>query len=194
VQPRRLILASASPRRRELLGQLDLAFDVQPADADESIRPGEEPRAYVQRIAELKASLVAARVPGAVVLGADTAVVMDGEVLGKPASADAARRMLASLSGRSHLVLTGVAVAGAYQASQVVETSIDIRALSPKEIDWYVRTGEPMDKAGGYGAQGAGSFLIQSIRGSFSNVVGLPLTETLALLGAAGVALPWNHR
>jgi septum formation protein len=193
VAPVRLILASASPRRRQLLEQLGLKFEIRPANADESIRAGEMAAAYVERVAVLKASKVASAAPDAVTLGADTAVAISGEILGKPESPEAARRMLTRLSGRSHLVLTAVALAGAYRFSRVVETQINFRILSPREIDWYIGTGEPMDKAGAYGAQGIGGFLIQSIRGSYSNVVGLPLAETLLLLGEAGVPLPWRE-
>jgi septum formation protein len=192
VAPVRFILASASPRRSQLLEQLGIEFEVQSADVDESIRPGEAAAAYVERLAGLKAGEVAARSSGSLTLGADTAVAIAGEVLGKPQSADAAYRMLTLLSGRSHRVLTGIALAGAQQCSRVVETEIDFRALSTPEIDWYIRTGEPMDKAGAYGAQGIGSFLIHAIRGSYSNVVGLPLEETLEMLSRAGVPLPWS--
>jgi septum formation protein len=192
VPPARLILASASPRRRELLEQLGLKFEVRPANVDESIQAGEVPPAYVERVAKLKAGQVAAQVPQALVLGADTAVVVDGKILGKPRSSDDARRMLALLSGRSHAVLTGIALDGTHQSSRVVESQIDFRILSPGEIDWYIRSREPMDKAGAYGAQGVGSFLIKSVRGSYSNVVGLPLAETLLLLNGAGVSFPWS--
>lgn len=158
------------------------------------MREAEAPDAYVERLAALKATTVALRAPEAVALGADTAVVLGGEVLGKPESAEDARRMLRSLSGRSHLVLTAVALAGAYRRGCVVETRVDFRALSASQIDWYLGTGEPMDKAGGYGAQGAGSVLIRAIHGSYSNVVGLPLAETVSLLDEAGVPLPWSGR
>jgi septum formation protein len=190
--PIRLILASASPRRYQLLAQLGLEFEIQPADVDESIQPGESPAAYVERVAKLKASEVARRAPDAVALGADTVVVIGGEILGKPRTAEVATQMLTRLSGCAHLVLTGVALAGAHRASQLVQTKVDFRALSPREINWYVRTGEPMDKAGGYAAQGVGGFLVQAVHGSYSNVVGLPLAETLALLAQAGVGLPWG--
>ena len=140
-----------------------------------------------------KAEHVAAQMPQVLILGADTAVVVDGRILGKPQSPDDARRMLTLLSGRSHAVLTGIALAGTHQSSRVVESQIEFRILSRREIDWYIRTGEPMDKAGAYGAQGIGSFLIQSVHGSYSNVVGLPLAETLLLLNRAGVSFPWSE-
>jgi len=140
-----------------------------------------------------KAEHVAAQMPQVLILGADTAVVVDGRILGKPQSPDDARRMLTLLSGRSHAVLTGIALAGTHQSSRVVESQIEFRILSRREIDWYIRTGEPMDKAAAYGAQGVGSFLIQSVHGSFSNVIGLPLAETLLLLNRAGVSFPWSE-
>jgi len=192
VPPVQLILASSSPRRRQLLELLGLKFEVRSANIDESIQGGETPSAYVERVAMLKAVRVATQMPQALILGADTAVVVDGRVLGKPQSPADARRMLTLLSGRSHAVLTGIALAGTHQSSRIVESQIDFRVLSRGEIDWYIRTGEPMDKAGAYGAQGIGSFLIQSVHGSYSNVVGLPLAETLLLLNRAGVSFPWS--
>jgi len=176
------------------LEQLGLSFEVQSAAVDESMRSAETPDRYVKRLAALKASAVASRAPDAVTLGADTAVVVAGEALGKPESPDDARRMLRLLSGRSHLVLTAVALEGAHRDACLVETRVDFRGLSAREIDWYVGTGEPMDKAGGYGAQGIGSFLIRAVHGSYSNVVGLPLAETLSLLAEAQVPLPWSRR
>ncbi|HKD40398.1 MAG TPA: Maf family protein [Myxococcaceae bacterium] len=190
--PVQLILASSSPRRRQLLELLGLKFEVRSANIDESIQGGETPSAYVERVAMLKAVRVATQMPQALILGADTAVVVDGRILGKPQSPADARRMLTLLSGRSHAVLTGIALAGTHQSSRIVESQIDFRVLSRGEIDWYIRTGEPMDKAGAYGAQGIGSFLIQSVHGSYSNVVGLPLAETLLLLNRAGVSFPWS--
>ena len=190
--PVQLILASSSPRRRQLLELLGLKFEVRSANIDESIQGGETPSAYVERVAMLKAVRVATQMPQALILGADTAVVVDGRILGKPQSPADARRMLTLLSGRSHAVLTGIALAGTDQSSRIVESQIDFRVLSRGEIDWYIRTGEPMDKAGAYGAQGIGSFLIQSVHGSYSNVVGLPLAETLLLLNRAGVLFPWS--
>jgi len=192
VPPVQLILASSSPRRRQLLELLGLKFEVRSANIDESIQGGETPSAYVERVAMLKAVRVATQMPQALILGADTAVVVDGRILGKPQSPADARRMLTLLSGRSHAVLTGIALAGTHQSSRIVESQIDFRVLSRGEIDWYIRTGEPMDKAGAYGAQGIGSFLIQSVHGSYSNVVGLPLAETLLLLNRAGVLIPWS--
>ena len=187
----RLVLASQSPRRRELLAQLGLALDVRPSNADESVRPGEPPRDYVLRVAREKARAVA----GDLVLAADTAVVLGDEVLGKPAGADDARRMLRALSGTDHEVLTAVVVrraAPALELDAVVATRVRFARLGPREIDWYVATGEPLDKAGAYAIQGAGGAFVLGVEGSVSNVVGLPLAETAALLRRAGLALPWE--
>ena len=189
----RLVLASQSPRRRELLEGLGLALDVRPSNADESLRPDEAPAEYVLRVARDKARAV----PGDVVLGADTAVVVRGVVLGKPAGPDDARRMLRTLSGSVHEVLTGVCVrrnAGALgvELDAVVTTEVRFARLTGAQIDWYVSTGEPLDKAGAYAIQGAGGAFVAAIEGSVSNVVGLPLGETLELLRRAGLPLPWE--
>jgi septum formation protein len=191
--PQRLVLASQSPRRRELLAQLGLDFEVRPADADEAVLPGEAPRAYVLRVAREKARAV----EGALVLAADTAVVLGDEVLGKPEGPDDARRMLRALSGTRHAVLTGVCVrrtsgALAVELDAVVSTAVTFAPLSAAQIDWYVRTGEPLDKAGAYAIQGAGGAFVVGVEGSVSNVVGLPLAETAALLDRAGLDLPWG--
>lgn len=189
-----LVLASGSPRRRAFLEQLGLSFSVVPADLDESVHAGELPAAYVERLAREKAQAVAARHPGQPVLAADTTVVLAERVLGKPADPAEARLMLRDLCGREHRVLTGVALAGRSIRTRVVETFVELREASDAEIAWYVDTGEPLDKAGAYAIQGVGGFLVRGIRGSYSNVVGLPLAETLALLEAEGVALPWRAR
>ncbi len=189
--PPRLVLASQSPRRRELLEQLGLAFEVRPAHADETVHPGETASDYVLRVARDKARAVA----GEIVLAADTAVVLGGEVLGKPRDAADARRMLAALSDTAHEVLTGVCVrrsAVRIEASTVVSSSVRFARLSPPQIDWYVRTREPLDKAGAYAIQGAGGAFVLSVEGSVSNVVGLPLAETAELLRRAGFPLPWE--
>lgn len=193
MQPR-LVLASRSPRRRELLEQLGLALEVRPTDADETVLPGEAPRDYVLRVAREKARASG----GAVVLAADTAVVLGDEVLGKPADAGEARRMLERLSGTRHEVLTGVCVrkasaALAVELDAVVATTVRFARLSPAEIAWYVGTGEPLDKAGAYAIQGAGGAFVLEVSGSVSNVVGLPLAETAALLRRAGFPLPWDE-
>ena len=191
--PPRLVLASQSPRRRELLGQLGLAFEVRPAHADEAVLAGEAPGDYVLRVAREKARAVA----GDVVLAADTAVVLGGDVLGKPRDAGDAARMLAALSGTDHEVLTGVCVrrtAVRIEASLAVATTVRFARLSPAQIAWYVATREPLDKAGAYAIQGAGGAFVERVDGSVSNVVGLPLSETAELLRRAGFPLPWEPR
>jgi septum formation protein len=190
-----LVLASGSPRRRAFLEQLGLTFTVSPADLDERVLPGEAPEAYVARLAREKALAVRSRVgqsPGARVLAADTTVVLEAQILGKPAGEAEARTMLRSLCGREHRVLTGVALAGREVSGTVVETFVRFRDATDAELAWYVATQEPLDKAGAYAIQGVGGFLVEAIRGSYSNVVGLPLAETLALLAADGLALPWH--
>jgi len=187
-------LASASPRRRELLEGLGFRFGVRPAKIDESTRSGESARDYVLRLAVEKARWISAQSPEAIVLGADTAVVLDGEILGKPGGEAEAIRILRMLSGKSHTVLTAIAVCGPMEDAAVVSTRVQFRSLLDEEIDWYVKTQEPFDKAGGYAIQGIGSFLVQEIEGSFSNVVGLPLSETLQMLGRAGMKFPWTPR
>ncbi len=187
-----LVLASASPRRRELLGQLGLRFTVAAADIDETPHPAEAPEAYVLRLAREKARAVAGRFPGAWVLAADTTVVLGPELLGKPRDEAEARAMLARLSGRTHEVHTGVALAGRAEEALVVRTRVTFRTLSAGEIAWYAGTGEPLDKAGAYAVQGKGGFLVAAVEGSPTNVIGLPLGETLALLERAGVPLPWR--
>jgi septum formation protein len=199
-----LVLASQSPRRRELLEQLGIPLVVRPAHADEAVLPGEAARDYVLRVAREKARLSSraeareGAVAGAIVLAADTAVVLRGEVLGKPADAEDARRMLRALSGTVHEVLTGVCVRRAADASAleldvVVATEVRFAPLSPAEVDWYVATGEPLDKAGAYAIQGAGGAFVVRVDGSVSNVVGLPLAETAGLLRRAGYPLPWER-
>jgi septum formation protein len=184
----RLILASASPRRMHLLREAGYVFEVDPAHVDESELSGEAPCAYVVRVAALKARAVAARHPDDIVLAADTTVVIDGDMLGKPADDNDARRMLGRLSGRTHEVLTGVVLIRAGgQASATVRTGVRFRALAPEEIDWYVASGEPRDKAGAYGVQGLASRFVASVEGSYSNVVGLPVGEVRALLEAEGL-------
>ena len=180
--PLRLVLASASPRRAELLASIGVHPEVVPVDVDESRHPGEDPAAYVVRVARAKAAAGLAARPGAVVLAADTTVALDGEPLGKPADGDDARRMLAALSGRTHQVLTAVvATTGeAVTATSPVATDVDRTAvtfvdLDPRWIDWYVATGEPLDKAGAYGIQGAGGAFVARVDGNVQTVVGLSL-------------------
>jgi septum formation protein len=190
--PRPLVLASASPRRQALLAQLGLIFLVDPADVDESAEPRESPRTYVMRLAQQKAEAVSRRHPGSVVLGADTTVALEGEVLGKPRDVAEAQAMLARLKGRTHHVFTAVATAGPHRAVESVETRVTLAQVSPQALAYYAASGEPLDKAGAYALQGLGGFLVERISGSHSNVIGLPLVETLALLQAAGVQLPWE--
>jgi septum formation protein len=174
-----LILASASPRRSEILRAAGWEFTVAAADVDETPFPDEAPADYVERLAQAKASAVAVGHPGRLVLGADTTVVIDGEILGKPVDAEDARRMLRLLSGRWHQVLTGVALIriGADPLERVTHQTTEVKfaPLSGEEIDWYVGTGEPMDKAGAYAVQGQGAIFIEQIRGDYWNVVGLPI-------------------
>jgi len=190
--PPPLVLASSSPRRRALLEQLGIPLRVEPPDVDESVRPAESAASYVLRMAREKAAAVQDRHRGSTVLGADTSVVRDGEVLGKPGSTDEALAMLRSLAGRSHAVLTAVAVPGAGET--LVTAEVRFARASEQELRWYVETGEPLDKAGAYAVQGIGGFLVERIEGSVSAVVGLPLVETLALLRRAGYILPWERR
>ncbi len=184
----RLVLASASPRRRELLASAGLDVDVDPVDVDERQIAGEAPAAYVERVARLKASAGAARHPERVVVGADTAVVIDGDVLGKPRDAADAGSMLRRLSGRDHDVMTGVAVARAGRVESFVERSrVSMSPLSGSEIEAYVATGEPFDKAGAYAIQGGAGRFITGCDGSYSNVVGLPVEALLVFLGLTGL-------
>ncbi len=194
-QPAPLVLASASPRRREILATLGLSFRVVPSGADESRRGGEDALGWVRRAARDKAEEVSARVTGpAFVLGADTVVVVDGEPLGKPADDGEGRVMLRRLSGRWHEVATALAVARAGQGvedEETVVTRVRFRELSDAEIDGYVASGEGRDKAGGYAVQGLGSGLVAEIGGSYHNVVGLPAAEVLLLLRRAGALEAW---
>ena len=184
----RLILASASPRRMDLLRDAGYVFDVEPAHVDESELPGEPPGTYVVRVASMKARTVAARHPDDAVLAADTTVVVDGAMLTKPADDADAKRMLGLLSGRTHDVLTGVVLVRAGRASSaVVDTRVRFRPLEAGEIDWYVASGEPRDKAGAYGVQGLAARFVESVEGSYSNVVGLPVEAVRPLLEAEGL-------
>jgi septum formation protein len=195
----RLVLASGSPRRRELLALLGVPFDVIPVDLDESARPGESPHDLVRRLAIDKAGSVAVSdldvIDGGasadvVVLAADTTVEVAGEILGKPVDADDARRMLRSLSARTHQVHTAVAVRrGARTEHDIVTTFVTMSPMTEAAIDWYVATGEPFDKAGAYAIQGAGGAFVTAIEGSASNVVGLPLTTVVELLRCQGVGV-----
>jgi len=188
-----IILASASPRRAELLQQIGLSFSVCPADIDETPAPDETPEQYVERLAREKALAVAESSPECLVLGSDTSVVLDGVILGKPSGPADARETLTRLSGAGHQVVTAVALVteGQCQSSLVI-TEVCFRELSAEEIEAYVASGEPMDKAGSYGIQGLGGIFVNELRGSYSAVVGLPLQETAALLAGAGYPV-WKN-
>ena len=187
-----LYLASGSPRRRELLTQIAVPFLTQIAPIDENALPGESPMAYVERLARAKAQAGLALLTDtadAVVLGADTAVVLDGRILGKPVDRDDALATLSALSGRSHQVLTAVALVSRERLeSRVVTSQVTFRALRQAEIEAYWASGEPQDKAGCYGIQGLAAVFVSQLQGSYSAVVGLPLCETAALL--AEFAIP----
>jgi septum formation protein len=183
-----IVLASASPRRRELLAMLGIPFRVAVPDVDETPRASELPEAYVTRLAREKARAVAAREPRAVVLAADTTVVLRGRMFGKPATPEEAAAMLRRLQGRRHQVLTAVAVARDGRVEHALDaTDVTFRRASDEEIASYVATGEPLDKAGGYAIQGKGAALVEGIRGDFFGVMGLPLRLALALLERFGV-------
>ena len=187
----RLVLASASPRRRELLDQLGVQYSSHPADIDETRSPGEAPADYVQRMAREKAQAVAAQYPGpaTVVLAADTTVLIDDDVLGKPRDHFDGLAMLARLSGRSHSVMTAVCLHSTAGIScELVATQVEFIQLSRDICESYLATDEPWDKAGGYGIQGLAGAFVRAIHGSYSNVVGLPLGETWQLLRAHGIA------
>jgi nucleoside triphosphate pyrophosphatase len=191
----RLVLASASPRRRQLLESIGLTFEVSPADLDETERAAEPAIAYVERISAGKARAVVARkrqveLDGVAVLAADTTVDLDGAILAKPIDDDDARRMLRLLSGRTHQVHTAVfGWTAAGEHSVTVTTDVTFARLSDQGIDWYLSMGEHLDKAGAYGMQTAGGALVRRIDGSPSNVIGLPLAETIGILRACGVAV-----
>ena len=184
----RLILASASPRRRDLLAQIGLAFEVITADVDETPADGEQPIAYTLRLARAKALAVLGRSPGSVVIGADTTVVVDDALLGKPRDAADAERMLRLLRERSHQVTTGIAVATDATVITAAETTeVFFSAMTEDEITAYVATGEPMDKAGAYAIQGGAARWIPRIEGDYCNIVGLPLARLCQLLRPLGV-------
>lgn len=189
-----IVLASASPRRRALLEEAGVPHRVEPADVDERAQPGETPRDMTLRLAVLKASTVARRMGGdrpSLVLGSDTIVVLDGVVFGKPTDADHALELLEQLTGETHRVITGVAIVNSADLSVftcAVESEVTLRAASQDELRSYVETGEPLDKAGAYAIQGEGGKLVAGLVGSRTNVIGLPIDETLALLATARAA------
>jgi nucleoside triphosphate pyrophosphatase len=185
-----LVLASASPRRRELLGWLGIEHTIDPADVDERVRPGEAGPELVRRLAISKAAAVATRRAHDWILGADTIVEVDGELLGKPVDRADGARMLARLSGREHLVATGFALlapGGAVRAAAVVQSRVCFRRIEARALGAYLETGEADDKAGAYAIQGLGAALIERVEGSFTNVMGLPLVEVERALEEAGL-------
>jgi septum formation protein len=182
----RVILASQSPRRRELLALIGVPHEVRPADIDERYLPGEVPRAHAERLARGKATAVA--VPDAVVIGSDTIVVVDGDVLGKPKDTADAAAMLRRLSGRSHTVITAVAVAWLGRLeSEVEEVGVTFHEMTDAEIEAYIRTGEPMDKAGAYGIQGYGATIVERVDGDYFAVMGLPLQRLVRIMRRLGL-------
>ena len=186
---RRLILASKSPRRYELLKQVGLDFEVVPSSVIEDFVRTESPQDHVVRLAEAKARQVATNYPSRWVIAADTVVYIGESILGKPQDAQEAREMLHRLSGQEHWVLTGFFAChleNGKSDKQAVETAVRMKRLTTAEVEWYIKTGEPFDKAGGYAIQGIGSFMIESIRGSYTNVVGLPLCELIQMLTRLG--------
>jgi septum formation protein len=184
----RVVLASASPRRRELLNLIGIPHEVRPANIDETIRARETPRRHAERLAREKASAIAMRDPDLITIGADTIVVVNRKVLGKPADTAQATHMLGLLSGREHTVVTAVAVSrGKKLRSAVEEVRVRFRRLSAEEIDAYIATGEPMDKAGAYGIQGFGATIVDRIEGDYFAVMGLPLVRLVGLMRDVGV-------
>ncbi len=186
-----LVLASSSPRRKELLERLGIAFRVIPSLADEIHHDGESPKDFALRASTGKALAVASGLNSdSVVIGADTIVVVDGEILGKPRDIEDAKSMLEKISGREHNVITGFSIVKPKDQilhREYVESRVKIKALAPWEIEGYIKTREPMDKAGAYGAQGIGAFMIEQIQGSYTNVVGLPISQLIDVLTRLGV-------
>jgi len=184
----RVVLASASPRRRQLLDLIGIVHEVRPANIDESMRGREAPRRHVERLAREKATTIATRDPDLITIGADTVVVINRKVLGKPRDKTEAAHMLSQLSGREHTVITAVAVArGKKLRSAIEEVKVRFRRLREDEIEAYIATGEPMDKAGAYGIQGYGATIVECIEGDYFAVMGLPLTRLTMLLRDLGV-------
>lgn len=186
-----LILASSSPRRKELLERLGIEFEVIPSLMDEVYRDGESPKDFALRASTEKALAVASGLSSdSVVIGADTIVVVDGEILGKPQDIEDAKSMLEKISGREHNVITGFSIVKPKDQilhREYVESRVKIKTLAPWEIEGYIKTREPMDKAGAYGAQGIGAFMIEQIQGSYTNVVGLPISQLIDMLTRLGI-------
>ena len=186
--PVRVVLASQSPRRRELLNLVGIAHEVQPADIDESYLAGERPHEHAERLARGKTAVIAEREPDALVIGSDTIVVVDGDVLGKPADDGDAARMLSRLGGRSHTVITAVAVAWRGETrSAVEEVGVTFHPLTREEIAAYIATREPMDKAGAYGIQGFGAAIVARVDGDYFAVMGLPVQRVVRMLRELGL-------
>ena len=184
----RFILASQSPRRKELLGRAGYAFDIIVSEVDETIPDGLSPSEAVLLLSRRKADAVSTQYPGAVVLGCDTVVALNGQILGKPVDAADAKAMLSALSGNTHTVFSGVCITDAVQTEAFyTATDVTFYPLAEETVDSYIATGEPMDKAGAYGIQGLGCVLVERIRGDYSNVVGLPLAESARVLASFGV-------
>jgi septum formation protein len=186
----KFILASSSPRRRELLASIGLDFEVMPSHVPEVHEKGEAPEEYVARLSRDKANALAEQHRHRWVIAADTTVHLGDELLEKPADPDDAKRMLATIAGQTHMVYTGVTlqhIDSGYCDTRVAETEVRMLPLSGQEIEWYVASGEPLDKAGAYAAQGIGGVFIESIHGSFTNVVGLPLATLYQMLRRAGI-------
>tara|TARA_R110001592_G_scaffold310495_1_gene585089 strand:+ start:4465 stop:5052 length:588 start_codon:yes stop_codon:yes gene_type:complete len=193
----KLLLASASCRRKELLDQIGILYQSASMDIDESVLVGEAPSDYVLRLAREKAQAGLEATPDMVVLAADTSVVVAGNILGKPDNEEDSRNMLRQLSGRAHQVLTGIALAKSIHGvvsiqSQVVTTEVTFFVITEQQIEQYIKTGEPMGKAGAYGIQGKAALFVERIEGSYSNVVGLPLAETAKLLECNGISV-WDN-
>lgn len=192
---RNLILASKSPRRKELLEQAGLNFSIIPSGFDENTVSIKEPAGYAMHLAQNKALDIARQYPARVVIGADTIVVIDDAVLNKPRDKNQAREMLLRLSGKTHQVITGFSIVCAAENREYTsfcQTEVLFKTMSQAEIEWYIDTGEPYDKAGGYAIQGLGSFMIEKVNGSYTNVVGLPVCEVLDYLYKAKIITPVN--
>lgn len=186
----KFILASASPRRRELLTSIGVDFEVLPSHVPEVHQEGEAPEEYVARLSRDKARFVATQHPSRWVIAADTTVLLGDELLEKPVDARDAERMLATIAGKTHIVYTGVTLENVerdYRETRVAESEVRMLPLSAEDIAWYVKTGEPLDKAGAYAVQGIGAMFIDSIHGSYTNVVGLPLATLFQMLRRAGI-------
>ena len=191
----RVILASQSPRRRELLRLIGITHEVRPADIDETQFAGEQPREHAERLAREKAAVIARAEPDAIVIGSDTIVVVDGDVLGKPADEAEAARMLRRIAGRSHVVMTAVAVVWRGETrSAVEEVGVDFHPLTDAEIDAYIATREPMDKAGAYGIQGYGATIVERIEGDYFAVMGLALGRMVELMRRLGIRYEFGGR